>query len=61
AINLGGELIKYYGRECALKIIEAEDRRLRLNADRTELQYSITDIEGLQETLRRLLSFRRRV
>ena len=61
AINLGGELIKYYGRERALKIIEAEDRRLRLNADRTGLQYSITDIEGLQETLRRLLSFRRRV
>ena len=61
AVNLGGELIKYYGREYALKIIEAEDKRLRLNADQIGLQYSITDIERLQETLRRLLSFKRRV
>ena len=61
AVNLGGELIKYYGREYALKIIEAEDKRLRLNADQIGFQYSITDIERLQETLRRLLSFKRRV
>ena len=61
AVNLGGELIKYYGREYVLKIIEAEDKRLRLNADQIVLQYSVTDIERLQETLRKLLSFKRRV
>ncbi|RLG08786.1 MAG: hypothetical protein DRN68_03040 [Thaumarchaeota archaeon] len=61
AINLGEELLKYHGREYASKILEVEDRRLRLNADQLGLRYSVTDIEKLQETLRRIISFRRRI
>ena len=58
-LNLGRELMKYYDREHALRIIEIEDRRLRSEADKIRIKYSITDLDGLQETFRRLLSYRR--
>ncbi|RLG07598.1 MAG: hypothetical protein DRN68_05145, partial [Thaumarchaeota archaeon] len=61
ALNLGRELMKYCDREYALRIIEIEDERLRSEADKIKVQYSITDLDGLQETLRRLLSHRRRI